>query len=112
MSRNRRQAYELIADLSAVLTESLVSKGLDKESAADIGHEIADKISEHWGGQNVYFPFDLARRRNAQIYVKFSGANQDQLALEFNCSVQHVYRVIKIQKAIELASRQPTLFQD
>jgi Mor family transcriptional regulator len=112
MSRNRRQACELIADLSATLTESLVAKGMANDAAAEIGSDVADKVAEHWGGQNVYFPFDLAARRNAQIYAKFTGDNQDKLATEFGTSVQHIYRVIKIQKAIEMASRQPMLFTE
>ena len=111
MSRNRRKARELIADLSAQLTESLIANGIAKNIADDVGPEVADKIARHWNGQNLYFPYDLASRRNAEIYAKFKGDNQDQLATEFRTSVQHIYRVVKIQKAAEIASRQPMLFQ-
>lgn len=110
MSRNRRQACELIADLSANLAEHLIAHGITKETAAEIGSAAADDIASHWGGQNVYFPFDLASRRNAQIYAKFTGDNHDKLALEFNVSIQHIYRVVKIQRDAEIASRQPGLF--
>lgn len=110
MSRNRRQACELIADLSANLTEHLVVHGIAKEVAAAVSSEVADDISSHWGGQNIYFPFDLAARRNAEIYAKFTGDNHNRLALEFGVSVQHVYRVVKMMLEAEIASRQPNLF--
>lgn len=112
MSRNRRQACELIADLSAKLAESLAANGIGMDIAAEIGSEVSDKVAEHWGGQNIYFPFDLAPRRNAQIYAEFTGDNQDRLAAKYGVSLQHIYRVIKIQKAAELASRQGGLFPD
>lgn len=112
MSRNRRQARELIADLSSKLIERLIANGLTKDAAAEIGFDIADQVAEHWGGQNVYFPFDLASRRNTKIYAEFTGDNQDKLAAKFCTSVQHIYRVIKIQRAAEQASRQPNLFPE
>lgn len=112
MSRNRRQACELIADLSNKLTNILIANGIASDIAAEIGSEASDKVAEHWGGQNIYFPFDLAPRRNAQIYAEFTGDNQHKLAAKYGVSLQHIYRVIKIQQAIELASRQGGLFPD
>lgn len=111
-SRNRKRAEELIADLSTTLSACLLAKGITKDTAAEIGHDVADKVADHWKGQNLYFPFDLATRRNAEIYAKFTGDNQDRLAVEFGTSVQHIYRVIKTMKAAEFASRQPMLFPD
>lgn len=112
MSRNRRQVCELIADLSDFLSASLIASGINGDIAAEVGPDVADKIAEHYGGQSVYFPFNLAARRNAQIYAEFTGENHYQLASKYKASVQHIYRVIKIQKAAEIASRQPMLFPE
>ncbi|MBI5626094.1 MAG: DNA-binding protein [Nitrosomonadales bacterium] len=94
------------------MAERLIARGIANNIAAETGTEVADDIASHWGGQNVYFPFDMAARRNAQIYAKFTGDNHDKLAMEFNVSVQHIYRVLKIMLTAEKASRQPGLFPD
>lgn len=112
MSRNRRQACELIADLSAKLTESLIANGIGKDVAAEIGSEVADKISAYWRGNNIYFPIDQAFRRNAKIYADFTGDNHDKLVFKYGVSLQHVYRVVDEYRAAEIADRQGGLFPD
>lgn len=112
MSRNRRQACELIADLSAHLTESLIAKGVANDAAAEIGSEVADRLALHWRGQNIYIPIDLAFRRNAKIYSDFTGDNHDKLVFKYGVSLQHVYRVVAEYTATEVAGRQGGLFPD
>jgi len=110
MSSNKERARELLSDMSAKVAVKLVSIGIASDKANEIAHTITDEMSEDWGGQLVYFPIDLASRRNLQIYEKFTGDNHADLATEFKVSVQHIYRVVKIQKAAEISRRQGGLF--
>lgn len=112
MSNNKERARELLSDMKAKIAARLVSIGIEPEKADDVAHSVTDDMAEDWGGQLVYFPIDLASRRNLLIYEKFTGDNHAILAAEFKVSVQHVYRVVKIQRALELASRQPELFPE
>lgn len=110
MSNNKERARELLSDMSAKVAVKLVAIGIASGKADEIAHAITDEMAEDWGGQLVYFPIDLASRRNLLIYDKFTGDNHADLAIEFKVSVQHVYRVVKIQRAAEIALRQSGLF--
>ena len=106
------RAPEVLADLSAKLSDRLISHGMDSDSATGIGQLVSDDMAADWGGQLIYFPMALADRRSRQIYEKFTHDNHAELANEFNVSVQHVYRVVKIMRQLEIARRQGSLFSD
>lgn len=109
----RHIAAELLKDLAdqaADLAREML--GATPRKAQDFGKEIAFRIAENWGGQNLYIPMDMAGRRserNEQIYRRFNGANQAELALEYKLSVQMVYRIVKAMRA-ERMPKQHTLF--
>lgn len=111
MSSNKERARELLSDMAAKIAAKLVSIGVDSSKADEIAHSVTDEMSEDWGGQLVYFPINLASRRNLLIYEKFTGDNHTELATEFEVSVQHIYRVVKIQRTAEIALRQGGLFK-
>ncbi|MBG4648123.1 hypothetical protein I5F68_30295 [Pseudomonas aeruginosa] len=70
-------------------------------------------MAAHWGGQNIYFPMGLSiklSRRDRQIYDKFNGHNQSDLAREFGVSLQWVYKIIKAVRKEEIARRQVDMF--
>jgi Mor family transcriptional regulator len=96
--------------MSAKIAARLVSIGIESGKAEEIAQAVTEEMSEDWGGQLIYFPINLASRRNCLIYEKFTGDNHADLATEFEVSVQHVYRVVKIQRAAEIALRQSGLF--
>jgi len=89
---------ELLEDLAAFLEDRLRKEaGLSKKIARNIGQSVAFEIAEHWGGQSLYFPKETAakmRRRDSEIYGKFTGDNASALAKDFGLSVQCIYRII------------------
>lgn len=105
---------ELLVDLAEQCAVALrESAGLDRDKADQVGREIADRMAAHWGGQNIYFPMGLSiklSRRDRQIYDKFNGHNQSDLAREFGVSLQWVYKIIKAVRKEEIARRQVDMF--
>ena len=108
----KRKAYELLADMTAKLTVKLIASGLNSEKANEVACALTDEMANDWGGQLIYFPIALALRRNRKIFEKFTGNNHSEVASEFGVSEQHVYRVVKIMLAREIAMRQSGLFPD
>lgn len=109
----RHIAAELLKDLAdqaSDLVRQMIK--VPPRKAEDFGKELAFRIAENWGGQNLYIPMDMAGRRserNEQIYKHFNGTNQAELALEHKLSVQMVYRIVKAMRA-ERAMKQHSLF--
>lgn len=108
-------APELLSDLattiSAIVSEML--EGVSELSADLIGEECAMRMSEHWRGQNIYFPMArsyMANQIHEQIYARFNGHNHAQLAKEFGFSTVWIYKTIKRMRALDIAKRQKDLF--
>lgn len=106
-------APQLIADLADKVAAAVAARGLDAETAAQIGIEVADLMREDWGGQPIYFAKGLAidiSRRDIDLWEKFDGRNHAELAREFGLSVVYVYRRIKSVGAAMRARRQLDMF--
>jgi len=106
-------APQLLADLADKLALALAKRGIGPESAAEIGIEIADQMRADWGGQHIYFPQGAAidiTRRDMELWEKFNGHNHAALAREYDLSVIHVYRRVKLVGAAMRAKRQGDLF--
>lgn len=112
----RSKGPELLLDLAShVAVQVKALCGVSPEKADAVGLAVADLMSCHWGGQLLYFPKGMARKlsaRDQEIYARFNGFNHADLAREFDVSLQHVYRILKIVHAGEIASRQGGLFSD
>jgi Mor family transcriptional regulator len=70
-------------------------------AAKEFGEEAAAFIADHWGGQLVYVPKDMAGRicsRDTKIYAEFVGDNQAELARKYGMSFQHVCRILKKER--------------
>ncbi len=108
-------APELLADLASTVS-SIMSEMLESippESAQLIGEECAMRMSEHWRGQNIYFPMArsyMATQVHEKIYARFNGHNHAELAKEFGFSTVWIYKTIKRMRAIDIAKRQLDLF--
>lgn len=89
---------ELLEDLAAFLEDYVLTEaGLSKKTAKNLGLAVAAKLADYWGGQVVYIPKNAAakmRRRDSEIYGKFTGDNASALAKDFDLSVQCIYRII------------------
>ncbi len=112
----KNKGQDVLVDLAEQAAVLLRNKaGLDQDQAEDIGREIALAMSNHWGGQLIYFAigrFLGLSERDYEIFDKFTGENHAELAREYKLSVQHIYRVVKAVKAAEMAKRQGGLFTD
>lgn len=88
---------EILADLIAILSAVLHKKGHPSEQVNEIAFETAERIRVNWGGLLIYIGkgkgFDI-EERDEEIFGKFDGTNVNELAIEYDMSVQHIYRIL------------------
>ncbi|UTH76082.1 Mor transcription activator family protein [Chromobacterium sp. IIBBL 290-4] len=98
----RSKGPELLADLTDHITEALKQLAhTESRQAEKIAQEITRRMTQHWGGQNIYFPLGKSTRsaeRDQRILQEFTGANHAELAQKHGISVQWVYKIIKNQR--------------
>ena len=94
----RTPGAALLVDIADNLVDLTMSRlGIPLEEAKAYSNAVAAYIADHWGGQLVYIPKDSAGKamsRNAEIYSKFVGDNQAELAREYDLSVDRIYNII------------------
>lgn len=106
---------ELVTDLQDQVAARLTELKIDPASAHAIGVQVAEYITSNWGGQLIYIPKNHSGQlsaRDLEIWDKFNGRNHAQLAKEYNLTVQHVYRVVKMMQERENEKRQNKLFPE
>lgn len=107
------RAPELLSALAEIVSVMAAEEGVDPELASTLGVKVMDRMREDWGGQPIYFPKGVSidiDRRDMEIFDKFNGSNHDVLAKEYNLSVIHIYRIVKVVRAEMLKKRQGALF--
>jgi len=108
--------HELLADVAEQTAIRMIEKhGIAEEIACDIGNDLADFLSEHWKGQNVYMIADVQfklSKRDLQIYQRMERGNAHELAKEFNLSYVRVYQIYRRCLRIARNRLQPALFDD
>lgn len=107
------KAPDLLADLAMHTVVSAKEFGICEELAENLGMIVAMKISQSWGGLNVYMPKALelfACEREKQIYNEFNGTNHAALAKKYGLSVQWIYKIVKRVQKEETAKRQLDMF--
>lgn len=104
---------EMLADLADQIAVKLVDVKVPADKAADIGFDIAEYMREHWGGYPFYFPkgvqYDF-HCRDLEIFERFTGYNQPELAREYNLTLVRIYQIIKAVRAEMVKKRQGALF--
>ena len=107
---------ELLSDLAAKVGEEVQSAGVaDKKQAKNIGNHVAKRMAREWGGQLFYIPHGVLwdiDERDVEIFEKFNGSNQNELAKEYGFSVQWVYRIIERVRQAKLDAAQQDLFDE
>lgn len=113
-TNNRSPAADLLNDLaeqvSAAVRESF---DVSDEAANALGTDVAMRMVEQWGGQQLYMPKGIrieASRLHQQIYEDWKGRNHRELARKYGISLQFVYRVIKVMRKADLNRRQGDMF--
>lgn len=108
--------HELLADVAEQTATRLIEKhAVDEEIACDIGNDLADFLSEHWKGQNIYMNADTKykfSKRDQLIFERMERGNAHELAKELNLSYVRVYQIYKRCLEEARARRQPGLFEE
>nr|WP_259370451.1 Mor transcription activator family protein [Rodentibacter pneumotropicus] len=107
------KAPDLLADLARHTVTTAKDFGLCDELAENLGMIVAMKISQSWGGLNVYMPKALelfACEREKQIFNEFTGNNHAYLAKKYGLSLQWIYKIVKRVQKEEIAKRQFDMF--
>ena len=112
----RSRGPELLVDLADHCSDVLQEmSALSAERCHEIAQVIMRRMSEHWGGQQVYFPKGLSmelEERDLQIYGEYNGRNRDELCLKYGISVQRFYQILRAVRAAEVARRQADMFPE
>lgn len=110
----RSPAGDLLDDLAEQVSVAAVEAfGVSVDAANALGADIAMRMVEQWGGQQLYMPKGVrieASRMHHQIYEEWRGNNHRELARKYDCSLQFIYRVIKVMRKADLNSRQRDMF--
>lgn len=108
--------HELLADVAENAARRLMEKhGLAQDLACDIGNDMADFLSEHWKGQNIYMNADAkfkASHRDLRIFHKMARGNAHEIAKEEDISFVRVYQIYRRMLALARSRVQPALFED
>jgi len=111
--RMAERRHELYADLMDLVQRLLTEHGTGKNEAALIACDLADRLANHWGGQNITFPKEYRRKLThleAEIYQKYQGSNLSVLAQTYNISERGLRKMIdRVTKRIR-AGNQGGLF--
>ena len=105
-------------DLAALIDlyqASMLRMGYDERDAKKIAHTLLAEQAMYCGGRHVYIPKGDRFRQAVRDIDLFNdwhdrGIVPDELAIRYKLSTQHVYRIIKEQRAIHMKRVQPGLF--
>jgi len=91
--------HELLLDLVSTVSELGRDHGLRADVADQLGHELADRLAERWGGQNFMFPSDyhfrLARRDREILDAWRGGATTHALAAKYGMAERSIRRLMR-----------------
>lgn len=118
MSHDTRMAErrnELISDLVAVVERVLGDCEIPPSVATVTASALADRLADHWGGQNISFPKDFRwklAKLELSIYDEWSrGAQFGDLALKHRMTERGVRKLITRVRSRVAAAAQPGLFE-
>ncbi|WDE07254.1 DNA-binding protein [Thalassomonas viridans] len=113
MTIRKERSAALLMQVILLIETELGKYGIDKDKAELIAKNTCDQLRQDFGGEPFYFPkgkdLDVILAHH-EIYDRFNGHNQVELAKEFNMSVPHIYRLLKKVHKEEVDKRQPKLF--
>lgn len=111
--RGTKEAAELIKVLVELGTRTLVEQcSLPESQARESMREIAHNLARNYGGSYMYVPKDSEfqlTKRDLEIYGRMVGGNANELAREYDLSVQQIYSINRHVREKVLRDRQGTL---
>lgn len=106
--------HELFSEMAERLARHMMDKhGIEEDRAIDIGNDLADFLTEHWKGQNVYINSDREFRlskRDWEIFGRMRRGNANDLAAEYGISYVRVHQIHRRCLAEARRRAQPDLF--
>lgn len=109
----RPKGEELLESLVGIVSEAAGRVlEVEPEIAKLLADEITTRFSDQFGGSLCYLPKGRTFRTSTihrQIWERFTGSNQGELAREFGMSVIWVYKIIARERERDRADRQPGL---
>lgn len=106
--------HELFSEMAERLARHMMDKhGIEEDRAIDIGNDLADFLTEHWKGQNVYINSDREFRlskRDWEIFGRMRRGNANDLAAEYGISYVRVHQIHRRCLAEARRRVQPDLF--
>jgi Mor family transcriptional regulator len=95
--RMAERRHELYADLMDLVQRQLAEYGVGGNESMLIATDLADRLADHWGGQNLTFPKEYRRklsRLEAEIYQAHHGHNLADLAQRYDISERGLRKLI------------------
>lgn len=96
-SRMSERRNELLTDMMALAEQLLTEHDVGSAEAVLIANALADRLADHWGGQNITFPKDFRwklDRLELEIYDFYNGQNLGETALKFNITERGLRKMI------------------
>lgn len=106
-SRTKKPEFIAVIEDSIFRTLMACHVALSEDEASILTDALTTNIVGSIAGQMMYVPVLASTRREEQrkaIWSAFTGDNAQELATRFECSIQHVYRVVA---AMRLEKRRP-----
>lgn len=88
---------ELLTDMMALAQRLLQDHEVGATDALVIASALADRLADHWGGQNITFPKDFRwklARLELEIYDFYNGTNLGETAFKFNITERGLRKLI------------------
>ena len=106
-SRMAVKRHELFEDVMGEVERVLVAHDVKAFLASIAAAAVADRLADHWGGQNLTVPKDYRRKltkRELQIFDEWKGDNWAELARKYDIAERTVRRVVaRIKEKLKAA---------
>ena len=109
--------HQFLTDMIDVSSAHLADH-LPAEAAQRVAESLADRLTDHWGGQLINIPKDYhwkLSQRDAEIYSEFNGYNYAELAKKHDMherSLRKLLDRVKKRMAASADRRTKDLFND
>lgn len=112
-SRMAEKRNEMLSDLVALAERVLQDHDIPQAVATITANSLADRLADHWGGQNISFPKDVRwklAKLELEIYDRFNGRNYDELAQAYHMTERGIRKLIARVRAKIAHHHQAGLF--
>lgn len=110
---HRHRWPKALCELSDFVQAQLKNTGVSEQQQINLADKVLLAMAMYSGGRGFYLPNAKTTRdfiRNRRIYQAFTGRNHKELAHQYRMSEIRIYQIIKEQRAMDVARRQPGLW--